>query len=80
MRFIGTFKIPTYAVNAIEYGDYTDLTAEDTTNIRDFLRREIGGERGYIVDWNTDNAEAYFSRCPAFGLPCAVVEADFYTD
>lgn len=78
MKLIGTYKIPEYAVCAIEYGDYTGINDEDEREIRDFLSREF--PNGYIVDWNggDGSGEPYFSPCPAFGLATNVIDADFY--
>lgn len=78
MKLIGTYKIPEYAICAIEYGDNTCMTAEDDKMMKDFLEREF--PNGYVVDWHTNEpqGEPYFSSNPAFGLPTTVVDADFY--
>ena len=78
MKHIGSYKIPEYAICAIEYGDYTGLTDEDEKQIKDFLAKEF--PKGFVVDWhsNESEGEAYFSHCPAFGLATTVVDADFY--
>lgn len=75
MKLIGTYKIPEYAICAIEYGDFSGLSEEDEQKIKDFLGREF--QNGYVVDWEPQG-EPYFSSKPAFGLPTTVVDADFY--
>lgn len=78
MKHIGKYKIPEYAINAIEYGDYSGLEDEDIKNIKEFLNREF--PKGFVVDWhpNEEGYEPYFSKCPDFGLATTVVDADFY--
>lgn len=78
MKLIGTYKIPEYAVCAIEYGDFTGISDEEEREIRDFLSEEF--PNGFVVDWhgNEPEGEPYFSPCPAFGLATNVIDADFY--
>lgn len=78
MKYIGKYKIPEYAVCAIEYGDYTGLTDEEKREIIDFMSDNF--PNGCVVDWhgNTPEGEAYFSTAPEFGLPTNVIDADFY--
>lgn len=78
MELIGTYKIPEYAVCAIEYGDYTGLTDEEEREIRDFLSKEF--PNGFVVYWhgNEPDVEPYFSPSPAFGLGTNVIDAYFY--
>lgn len=78
MKLIGTYKIPEYAICAIEYGDYSGISDEDEQEIKNFLIREF--PTGYVVDWHTNEPEhePYFSPVPEFGLPTNVVDADFY--
>ena len=74
MKYIGTYKIPEYAVCAIEYGDFTGVSDEDEKDIKDFLSKEF--PNGYVADWQTD--EPYFTSCPAFGQATTVIDAEFY--
>lgn len=71
-------RIPGWALCYIEYGDKTGLTDEDIKNVDDFYKsyRKEGMEiQGiYPVRDKDEDYEAYFSRCPAFGLPCDVVD------
>lgn len=78
MKHIGKYKIPTYAINAVEYGDFSGLDDEDIDNINEFL--EYLFPNGFVVDWHIDETEGepYFTRYPAFGMPTEVVDADFY--
>lgn len=78
MKYIGKYKIPEYAICAIEYGDYSGLDEQDEREIRDFLSEEF--PNGFVVDWqgNEPEGEAYFSTVPEFGLPTNVIDADFY--
>lgn len=78
MKKNGTYAIPTYAVCAIEYGDYSGVDVMDEKNIKEFL--EIEFPKGYVVDWhcNEPKGEPYFCTYPAFGLACDVIDADFY--
>lgn len=78
MERIGTYSIPTYAICAIEYGDFSGVNDEDEKIIKEFLESEF--HNGFVADWHTNepDGEPYFSRFPAFGLACEVVDADFY--
>lgn len=77
MELIGTYKIPEYAVCAIEYGDYTGLTDEEEREIRYFLSKEF--PNGFVVDWhgNEPDVEPYFSPSPAFWLGTNDIDAYF---
>ena len=75
MKLAGTYKIPTYAVCYIEYGDASGLNDDDIQMIDDFVRTNF--PKGYIADWkNLDHP--YFSSYPEFGKATDVVDADFY--
>lgn len=78
MKHIGKYKIPQYAICAIEYGDFSGLDEEDIDNINEFLEDEF--PNGFVADWhiNEPDGEPYFTRYPAFGMPTEVVDADFY--
>ena len=78
MKHIGKYKIPQYAICAIEYGDFSGLDEEDIDNINKFLEDEF--PNGFVVDWhsNDPDGEPYFCRYPEFGLATDVVESDFY--
>lgn len=78
MKHIGKYKIPQYAICAIEYGDFSGLDEEDIDNINEFLDDEF--PNGFVVDWhiNDPDGELYFTSCPAFGMAAEVVDADFY--
>lgn len=78
MKHIGKYKIPQYAICAIEYGDFSGLDDEDIDNINEFL--ECLFTNGFVVDWhiNEPEGEPYFTSCPAFGMATEVVDADFY--
>ena len=75
MTFAATFKIPTYAVCYIEYGDAEGLDDNDINLIENFVRTNF--PKGYAADWsNLDHP--YFSTHPEFGKATDVVDADFY--
>ncbi len=78
MKHIGKYKIPQYAICAIEYGDFSGLDDEDIDNINEFLEDEF--PNGFVADWhsNEQDGEPYFTSCPAFGMATEVVDADFY--
>ena len=78
MKHLGKYKIPEYAICAIEYGDFSGLSDEDEQNVNEFLEREC--PNGCIVYWHSDDEdnEPYFCSYPEFGLAATVVEADFY--
>lgn len=48
MKNIGKYKIPKYAITAIEYGDFSGLYDEDIDNINEFL--EYLFPNGFVVD------------------------------
>ena len=75
MKYAMTLQIPTYAISALEYGNYEGLTDLDTELINGFI--DANFPHGYVVDWRGIDAP-YFSHCPEFGLATEVVEADFY--
>lgn len=73
-------RIPDWALCYIEYGDKTGLTDDDIKKVDDFYEsyRKGGMEiQGiYPVRDENEDYEAYFSRYPAFGLACNVVDCD----
>lgn len=73
-------RIPDWALCYIEYGDRNGLTDEDIKMIDAFYEsyRKVGMDiQGiYPVKDDNNNFESYFSRYPAFGLPCDVVDCD----
>jgi hypothetical protein len=73
MKLIGRYRIPVYAVCAIEYGDYSGLDDEDEKAVKKFLDDEF--PHGYVVQWQDSS---YFSSSPAFGPATDVCDADFY--
>ncbi len=74
MTFANTYKIPTYAICYIEYGDINKLEEPDVEQIDNFIRTNF--PNGFIVYWKDENP--YFSSTPAFGKATEVVDADFY--
>lgn len=61
------FQIPAWAVGVIEYGEAEgdDLTDEEIEMAQKFSREYE------VVEWGEG---PYFSRNPAFGLPCDVLD------
>lgn len=76
MQYIDRFTIPTWAIAALEYGDFSGLDDMDTELVQAFIDANCKG--GYYVEWVGIN-EPYFSRYPDIGgLASEVVDADFY--
>ena len=73
-------RIPCWALCYIVNCDRYSITDEEIQMVDDFYEsyRKGGMEiQGiYPVHDDDDNFEAYFSHCPAFGLPCDVVDCD----
>ena len=49
MKSAGTFAIPTWAVNAIEYWDFSGLDDLDTELVQSFI--DANFKHGFVVDW-----------------------------
>ena len=80
MRELGVYKIPTYAVTYLEYGDSSGLEDEDIANTEEWLTWL--GEDKLFFDWSNgkgqDN-EPYFTGSPAFGLPMDCIDCKIFT-
>ena len=73
---IGTFKIPSYAVCYLEYGENGgDLSDDDEQAINEFIATDCAGFDCLVFDWA---GESEFTHYPAFGLPCDVTECTIY--
>lgn len=81
-------RIPTWALGYIINGDSTNLTDEEVAMIDKFIEDagyEIISPIHYdsegnkitsaVIDVDYEYHE-YFSSCPAFGLPCEVIDCD----
>ena len=66
-----TFDIPSWAVNAIEYGDYSGLSEDDIALVKKFMEG-----RSARHSWDFENTSG-FNSSPAFGLPCGTVPCTF---
>ena len=73
-KFIGTYEIPTYAISAIEYWDFSGLNDDDERNIKEFISANF--PNGFICDWKGID-DPHFTHYPIFGKGCDVVECDF---
>lgn len=73
ITFFNTFSIPSWAVCAIEYGDYSGLSDDEIRQIEDFFE-DFPCDK-FTIQWGEDE---YFSNSPAFGLPCTCIDAEFY--
>lgn len=71
-------RIPAWALYYMEYGDASGLKDSEVEMVQNFYesyRNEgIAVQGVYPVSDENGNWEEYFSRNPAFGLPCSVVE------
>ena len=78
MELIGTYKIPAFAICAIEYNDYSGLNDDDEKAIKNFLDSFSGG---FIADWSQNIDNPYFSAYnDIFGfIGCDVIDVNFYT-
>lgn len=80
MTYWRMFQIPSYAVCAIEYGDYSGVDEEDIDNIKKFLDMVYQMcPKGCTFDWDKETLDSpYFCSRPEFGLACDVVELKIY--
>lgn len=73
MKKIGTFKIPVWAVYALEYWEFDALEEEDIEQIKKFAAQF---PKGYIMDVVGDE---YFCTHPdVCQKACMVEDVDFY--
>ena len=76
MQFIDTFKIPTFAIYAIEYGDFTGVNDEDQKEIETFLQQF---KNGFVADFSKNIDSPEFCTIPSIGrMACECVDVDFY--
>lgn len=61
-------KIPSWAISAIIYDDYTGLEDSEIDLIQRWFE-----DTGYDYVCTTDS-DPYFTNYPAFGLPCDVYD------
>lgn len=66
-------NIPEWALCALEFGMYDNLTEDEIAMVKDFQSQF---KHGYVmeVDWDTRG----FSSYPDFGKPCDTYEVTFY--
>ena len=84
MELLGLYKIPTYAVTALEYGDYSGMEQEDIENLEEWLSLEKLGN--VFFDWDNgineeetnEVNEAYFTSNPAFGQAMDCIDCAIY--
>ena len=65
--------IPDWALCALEYGTYDNLTEEEIAMVKDFQSQF---KNGYVMEVHWDTLG--FSRYPEFGLACDTYEVSFY--
>ena len=75
LKYIDTYKIPTYAICAMVNDDYSGLDEDDEKNIKEFMN---GFPNGFLADWDKNIENPYFSYYPAFGGGSEVIDVDFY--
>jgi len=74
-KMVGEYRIPSYALTYLFYGDTDGLTDEDLKNIDGFLNRE--GLMGAIPS-EVEESHNEFDTNPAFGLACDTYLIRFY--
>lgn len=74
------YKIPTYAIYALEYWDYDGLEYDDIKNIKKFLEMlDQQCPLGYLLEWDKETLDSpYFTSTPEFGLPTSVTDCKVY--
>ena len=77
MKLINTYKIPTFAICAIEYGDFSGVNDDDEKTIKEFMN---GFKNGFVADWGKGIDTPYFSPYnDIFGYSGnEVIDVDFY--
>jgi len=78
MKKISEYKdsIPNYAINYLINDDKTGLNESEISLIDNYVNQyydEAKKVNGSVII-NLDNDNEYFSKCPAFGLPCMVYD------
>ena len=76
-----SYKIPTYYITTIVYGDTTALSTREEIKVNQFLK-EIGeGEKGRLVFPENTDSEKYFSidNDVTGNVSAEVVDAKFVT-
>lgn len=56
-----TYKIPTYYIATIVYGDTTALSTREESKVNHFLEKIGEGEKGSLVFPENTDSEKYFS-------------------
>lgn len=67
-------RIPSWALNYIINGESQGLTDDEKVLVHTFY--ESYNKNGYKIQIVSPHDECYFSKYPAFGLPCEVVDCD----
>ena len=68
-----TEKIPTYMMPFFINGDFDGYTDSE---IEAALNWQKGDEIKEVISPTDEDYRPFFSMCPAFGLPCEVVECE----
>ena len=77
LKFLGEYDIPSYALCALVYGDYSGLGVDiDETVINYWLDTEFEGFINLSFDCNGETEE--FNTNPAFGLACETERVSVY--
>ncbi len=74
IKSLGEYKIPTYAVCYLEYGDAGGLLDSEIATIDQWLESEFG-DKWPLFNWRGESFQ-YFTNTPAFGLPCEVEDCE----
>jgi hypothetical protein len=73
IKYWNTLSIPEWAACAIEYGDFSGLSYQETETVLQFI--ENLPFQAFSIQWGNDRE---FCNNPAFGLPCTCIDAEIY--
>lgn len=74
-KLLGEYRIPSYALTYLFYGDTDSLTDEDIDTIESFLKQE---NLTRAIPCEVEDSHNEFDAHPAFGLACDTYLIRFY--
>jgi len=87
VTYISTEKVPEYALPYLFNGDVGDMDEEDLKMVKAFEEEMLDYAKSLLpysefggIDYSLsdEEEESFFTRNPAFGLPCGVRHVDVY--